>query len=118
MRWVIFLPLLIVLAIFALSNPQEVELRLWPFDLAWVAPLGVAVLVFGAFAFLLGAAIVWATTLPMRRRAVRIEQAAKLLEGELAAYRAREEEARRQADMGRVPEAQVLPHPALTGTRG
>jgi uncharacterized integral membrane protein len=118
MRWVLFIPLLIVLALFALSNPQDVEIRLWPFDLAWVSPLGIAVLVLAAVAFLLGAGIAWAASLPLRRRAVRIEQAARLLEGELATYRAREEQARRDADMGRVPEAQVIPGQlALPGRR-
>jgi uncharacterized integral membrane protein len=109
MRWVLFVPLLIVLALFALSNPQDVELRLWPLDLAWVSPLGVAVLLVAAAAFLFGAGIAWAAALPGRRRAARIEQAAKLLEAELAAYRAKEEQARRDADMGRVSEAQVIP---------
>ena len=44
LRWVLFVPLLVILALFALSNTQDVEIRLWPFDLAWVSPLGVAVL--------------------------------------------------------------------------
>jgi uncharacterized integral membrane protein len=112
MRWVFFLPLLVLLALFALSNPQPVEVRLWPFDLAWAAPLGVAVLVLGAIAFLLGAAIAWSAGLPQRRRAARIEQAARLLEAELSGYRAREEQARREADLGRGPDA-----PALGGPR-
>lgn len=118
MRWVLFVPLLVILALFALSNPQDVELRLWPFDLAWVAPLGVAVLILAAIAFLVGAGIAWAAALPARRRAARIEQAAKLLEAELAAHRAQAEQARRAADMGRVPDAQVLPsQAALAGRR-
>jgi len=111
MRWLLFLPLLILLAVFALSNPQEVEVRLWPFDLAWISPLGIAVLVLSAFAFLLGAGIAWASALPARRRAARIEEAARLLEGELAGYKAREEQARRDADLGRVPAGPALPAP-------
>lgn len=111
MRWVLFLPLLVVLALFALSNPQDVELRLWPFDLAWIAPLGVAVLVLCAIAFLIGAGIAWAANLPARRRAVKLEEAARLLEGELAAYKAREEQARRDADLGRAPAAGQLAAP-------
>lgn len=109
MRWILFVPLLVVLALFALSNPQDVELRLWPLDLAWVSPLGIAVLILCAVAFLVGATVAWAAALPIRRRAARIEQAAKLLEGELAAYRARDEQARRDADMGRVPDSAVVP---------
>jgi len=115
MRWLFFLPLLVLLALFALSNPQDVEIGLWPFDLAWVAPLGVAVLLMAAAAFLIGAAIAWASALPVRRRAARIEQAAKLLEAELAALRAKDAQARRDADMGRVPDAAVVPLRAAGG---
>ena len=115
MRWLFFLPLLVLLALFALSNTQDVEFRLWPFDLAWVAPLGVAVLLMAAAAFLVGAVIAWAAALPVRRRAARIEQAAKLLEAELAALRAKDAQARRDADMGRVPDAAVVPLRAAGG---
>lgn len=115
MRWVLFLPLLLLLALFALSNTQEVEVRLWPLDAAWAAPLGIAMLLFGAFAFLLGAVLVWAANLPERRRAARVEQAARLLEAELASLRAREEQARREADLGRAPEAE--PPGRLAGPR-
>mgnify|MGYP001810934401 CR=1 FL=1 len=38
MRWLLFVPLVLVLALFAHSNPQDIELRLWPFDVVWVAP--------------------------------------------------------------------------------
>ncbi len=117
MRWVLFLPLLVLLALFALSNPQEVEIRLWPFDAAWVSPLGLAMLLFGAAAFLLGALLVWAAAVPERRRAARVEQAARLIEAELASLRAREEQARRDADMGRVAEAEVLPSRSAGGAR-
>ena len=103
MRWILFLPLLILLALFALSNMQEVELRLWPFDIGWAAPLGLAVLFLSALGFLLGASLAWAAGLPARRRARQMQQAASLLEAELAGYKAREEQAKRDADLGRLP---------------
>ena len=115
MRWVFFVPLLVLLALFGLSNTQDVEIRLWPFDLVWVASLGMAVLVAAGLAFVLGATIAWASALPSRRRAARIEQAAKLLEAELAALREKEAKAQRDADMGRVPDAAVLPLRAAGG---
>ncbi len=115
MRWVLFVPLVLVLALFAQSNRQDVGLRLWPFDVVWVAPVGIAMLVLAAAGFLAGALMVWAAGLRQRRHAARLEQAAKLLEGELAAYKAREAKARRDADMGRVPDAEVVP--ALAGQR-
>jgi lipopolysaccharide assembly protein A len=117
MRWVFFLPLLVLLALFALSNTQEVEIRLWPLDAAWAASLGIAMLLFGAAAFLIGAALVWASHVPERRRARRIEQAARLLEAELASLKARDEQARRAADMGRAAEAEIIPARALGGGR-
>ncbi|MGG5822404.1 LapA family protein [Falsiroseomonas sp. HW251] len=109
MRWFLFVPLLLVLALFAVSNQGDVELRLWPFDPTLVAPLGVTVLVLAGVGFLLGALIAWSAALPARRRAVRYEQAARLLEGELAALKAREGAARRAADTGRVTEAELVP---------
>lgn len=103
MRWILFLPLLILLALFTLSNTQEVELRLWPFDIGWASPLGLAVLILAAIGFLLGASLAWAAGLPARRRAREVQNAARLLEAELAGYKAREEQARRDADLGRLP---------------
>ena len=89
MRWILLLPLLVLLVLFGLSNRQEVLLRLWPFDLGWAVPLSVAVLLIGALAFLLGAGIAWAAGLPYRRRARRLEEAARLMDAELAEHRAR-----------------------------
>ena len=68
MRWFIFLPLAVLVVLFLLSNPQSIELRLWPFDVAWAASAAIAVLSIAAFAFLLGALIAWAAALPARRR--------------------------------------------------
>ena len=116
MRWLLFVPLLVLLALFALSNPQDVEIRLWPFDLAWVSPLGVAVLLLAALAFLVGALMAWASSLPARRRASRLESAVKRLEADLAAYRAKEEQARRDADLGRATDARAIEAtPAIGG---
>ncbi|TCZ55974.1 LapA family protein [Roseicella aquatilis] len=88
MRWILLLPLLILLVLFGVSNKQEVALVLWPFDLAWVAPLYVAVLVFSAVFFLFGALVAWMASLPYRRRARRMEDAARAMEFELAEFRA------------------------------
>ena len=68
MRWFIFLPLAILVVLFMLSNPQSIELRLWPFDVAWTASAAIAVLSIAAVAFLLGALIAWAAAVPARRR--------------------------------------------------
>lgn len=88
LRWILLLPLLVILILFGLSNREEVFLRLWPFDLAWAVPLSVAILVFSALFFILGATIAWAAGLTHRARARRAEEAARLLEAEVAEYRA------------------------------
>jgi uncharacterized integral membrane protein len=88
----LLLPPLVLLVLFALSNPQPVELRLWPFDLAWRTSLALAVLVPAGGAFLLGAVIAWSSALPERWRAWR---AAGRLRSELGESRAREAAAAR-----------------------
>jgi uncharacterized integral membrane protein len=108
MRWLLFLPLLILLALFALSNMQEVQLRLWPFDLAWAAPLGVAVLMLSGIGFLVGAVLAWAAGLPGRRRARDMAAAAKLVEAELAVLKAQEARARHEG----APSPMTLTLPA------
>ena len=82
--------LIAAVVLFALSNPQDVALRLWPFDLVLVAPLSLAVLAVAALAFLLGAAIASASSLPMRRRLRRAEHAARMMEAELQELRAKD----------------------------
>ncbi len=90
LRWVLLLPLIVVLVLFGLSNRQPVSLKLWPFDLAWDVPLSAAVLIIAAVAFLVGAVIAWAAGLQHRSRARRLEDANRGLEAELAQLRARQ----------------------------
>jgi uncharacterized integral membrane protein len=82
--------LIAVVVLFALSNPQEVALRLWPLDLVLVAPLSLAVLAVAGLAFLLGAAIASAAAMPVRRRLRRAEHAARMMEAELRELRAKD----------------------------
>ena len=96
MRWIVFIPFAAIVVLFALSNRQPVELRLWPFDLVWQAPLSVAVLAASAVAFLIGAGIVWVAGLPQRSRARASIRRADGLQRDLDAIRARERAA--QAD--------------------
>lgn len=96
MRWIIFLPFAAIVVLFALSNRQPVDLRLWPFDLVWQAPLSVAVLGAAAVAFLIGAGIVWLSGMPQRSRSRASIRRAEVLQRELDAIHARERAA--QAD--------------------
>jgi putative membrane protein len=82
--------LIAAVVLFALSNTQEVSLRLWPLDLVLVAPLSLAVLTVSAVAFLLGAAIASASSLPLRRRLRRAEHAARMMEAEVQELRAKD----------------------------
>jgi uncharacterized integral membrane protein len=89
-RWLLFIPLAGVVVLFALSNRQAVELRLWPFDLVWQAPLSIAVLAAAGFSFLLGAGIVWMSDLPLRSRGRAALRRAEGLQREVEAFRARD----------------------------
>ena len=97
MRWFIFLPLAILVVLFMLSNPQSIELRLWPFDLAWTASAAIAVLSIAAMAFLLGALIAWAAALPARRRGRAAERRVAELEANLKTLSAAREAADQKA---------------------
>ena len=88
MRWFIFLPLAILVVLFMLSNPQSIELRLWPFDLAWTASAAIAVLSIAAVAFLLGSLIAWAAAVPARRRGRAADRRVAALEAEVKALSA------------------------------
>jgi uncharacterized integral membrane protein len=88
MRWFIFLPLAVLVVLFMLSNPQSIELRLWPFDLAWTASASIAVLSIAAVAFMLGALIAWAAAIPARRRGRAAERRVAELEARITAFNA------------------------------
>ena len=88
MRWFIFLPLAVLVVLFMLSNPQSIELRLWPFDVAWTASAAIAVLSIAAVAFLLGAFIAWAAALPARRRGRAAERRVGELEARITSLNA------------------------------
>lgn len=90
MRWLLLAPLLVLVILFALSNRQPVTIGLWPSDLTWQTSLAVAVLAVSALGFLLGAAMVWVSSMPHRRRARRAADEMRDLEQELERLRARE----------------------------
>jgi putative membrane protein len=84
------LVLVLILALFGLSNRQEVVIGFWPTDYAVGMPLSVAILVGMALAFLAGAAVVWLPSLGLRRRARRAEALAARLQAQLAAVELRQ----------------------------
>ncbi|MFL1463286.1 lipopolysaccharide assembly protein LapA domain-containing protein [Roseococcus sp. DSY-14] len=73
-----------LLGLFAIANPHGVMVSLWPLALDAEVPLWLAVLGPAALAFALGAAVVWGAHWRQRRRLATLEQAARLMEAELA----------------------------------
>ena len=68
LRWLITVPLAIILIVFAVNNRHLVDVSLWPLDFIVRWPLFVFVY-FGAVAgFLAGAAIAWASAVQRHRR--------------------------------------------------
>lgn len=88
LRLLLALPLLAVLAAFALSNPQPIRLGLWPTPWSIEAPISLAILAALGAGVLIGALIFWAAGLADRRRARRAERARDALETELRRLRA------------------------------
>lgn len=66
--WIIFVPVVIVLAIFTIWNTQAIALNLWP--LPWEVPVPAYALVFGSLliGFLFGLLVMWRHGAPHRRR--------------------------------------------------
>ncbi len=83
-RALILAPLLFVMVLFALSNPQPAHLGIWPTDLSLELPLSIALLIFAAVAFLLGALVVWIGALGAHLRVRRTAQSVRMLEAQVA----------------------------------
>ena len=89
MRFLIAVPVLLLLVLFALSNKQVVQLGLWPTDISVEAPLSLAVLVAAGVFFVAGALMTWGGTLALRGRARRAEMAVTQLQAQLRTMKAR-----------------------------
>ena len=105
LRILIAAPFLFLLVLFALSNPQPTEFKLWPTDYAVVLPLSLAVLGAMGVAFVAGALVVWMSVLAARRRLRRSEYQVRLLEAQVAELKAKLAPAPAQ----RVPARPLLP---------
>ncbi len=88
-RFLLFLPFLLLVVLFVVSNTTPVELRLWPLGWSLSTPLALGVLGAMAIAFFLGALFTWLPALGARRRARRAEARVAALEGDIAALKAR-----------------------------
>jgi uncharacterized integral membrane protein len=80
MRWLIGIPLLFLMILFALSNTDPVRIGLFPTDLSIEIPLSVAILGAMGIGFFFGGLRVWIEALRHRRVARRAQATVKLLE--------------------------------------
>jgi lipopolysaccharide assembly protein A len=89
-RWIVGVPLLLLMVLFALSNSDPVPLGLFPLGrLPFAVPLSVVILAAMGLGFFLGGLRVWFTALHHRRAARRAEEAVRLLEARHQELKAR-----------------------------
>lgn len=88
MRFLLAVPVLIILVAFALSNQQVVQLGLWPTDIVIDAPLSITILVASGLFFIIGALMTWGAGLVTASRARHAERTVRQLEAEVRALRA------------------------------
>jgi len=89
-RWVVGIPLLLLMVAFALSNSDPVRLGLFPLGyLPFELPLSVVILAAMGLGFFLGGLRLWFTALRHRRAARRAEHAVRLLEAKHQELKAR-----------------------------
>jgi uncharacterized integral membrane protein len=94
-RFLITVPVLFILVVFAASNPAPVTVALWPTHWSVTAPLSVATLAIAAVFFLAGAFLVWVPAQAVRvragfsgRRVSKLEAQVNELKTQLAARKA------------------------------
>lgn len=83
LRWLITVPVAIIVVVFAVNNRGDASVNLWPFDLTITWPLFAFVFIGAGVGFVFGAALMWFTVAPSRRRAR--ERAGQIRELERAA---------------------------------
>jgi uncharacterized integral membrane protein len=81
LRWIVAVPLVLLMILFALSNSGPVPLELFPFgQLPFEVPLSVVILIAMGIGFFFGGLRLWFTALHHRRAARRAQDAVRLLE--------------------------------------
>jgi uncharacterized integral membrane protein len=89
LRFLLLLPLLLLIVLFVVSNTAPVEVGLWPTGVSVRAPLALWILGAMAVAFFLGALATWLPALGARRRARRAEARIAALDQEILALKTR-----------------------------
>ena len=109
LSWIITLPLLIVVVVFAVTNRHLVAFDFWPFSLEVAVPAFLPVLVSALIGFLVGGFIAWVSAGRSRSRARNAERDAEHLRLELA--RARREIEKQQKTAETAPPRGLPPAP-------
>jgi len=111
--WLIAVPLLIVVPLFAISNLNSVELRFWPLPFAVELPVFVVALVGLAVGFFAGGLVAWLSAGRARARARAAERTVRIRDIEIDELRRKAQEAEREsAAMKAEAPAKGLPAPA------
>ena len=82
LRLLITVPVAIIVVVFAVNNRGDAGVSLWPLDLTLTWPLFIFVFIGAGVGFALGAALMWLTGAPTRKRAR--DRASKIRELERA----------------------------------
>ena len=89
LRILIAAPFLLLMVLFALSNPHSVQLGLWPTDFTIEVPLSLAILVALGIGFFFGALMLWVSAMAQRTRARRAERQARQLDAQVQELKVR-----------------------------
>ena len=95
--WTLTLPILVVAAVFAISNRQPLPVRLWPLPQEMLLPGYLVVLLPLAAGLLIGGAVVWLGSVKYRRLSRRRGTRLRALNKELDEMR-RQQQAREEAE--------------------
>jgi uncharacterized integral membrane protein len=89
LRILIAAPFLLLMVLFALSNPPPVKLGLWPTDFTIEVPLSLAILAAMGIGFFFGALMLWVSAVAARARARRAERQVRQLDAQVQELKVR-----------------------------
>ncbi len=69
LRWLITVPVAVIVVVFAVNNRSDVDVDLWPLDIIIAWPLFVFIFIGLGIGFPLGAVLIWFSGAPARKRA-------------------------------------------------
>ena len=119
--WTLTLPILLVAALFAISNREDLPVGLWPLPQEFLVPGYLMVLLPLAAGLLIGGAVVWLGSMKYRRLARRRGSRLRALNRELDEMRqkqqARDEADARAAEKARPTQAPKAPKAVAAADR-